>query len=179
LVENIGKYFILGSVLSSIVMPQFSLHPVWSLLNAVQMSGHLTLLSFPLSGNTANILNQILHIGRCDYFGQISDRSHMYSDTEAWSNSFESAGYTSTSFLRLFGSIWIYFLILGLHGLIVIVFNVTKLRENVRSSLDENLVGWLLKITQTSFWFDAVILLMAQSFFELLLCFVVGFESLK
>jgi sporulation protein YlmC with PRC-barrel domain len=35
LVESIGKYFILLSVLSSIVMPNLSLQPVWSFLNAV------------------------------------------------------------------------------------------------------------------------------------------------
>ena len=81
--------------------------------------------------------------------------------------------------MRIFGSIWIYFLILALHGLLVLVFNTTQLREKLRATLDENLMAWLLRITHTSIWFDALILLMAQSCFELMLCFVIGFDSVK
>jgi hypothetical protein len=46
-------------------------------------------------------------------------------------------------------------------------------------NLDENLMGWLLKITQASYWLDTLILLMAESFFELLICSIVGFYSVK
>ena len=46
-------------------------------------------------------------------------------------------------------------------------------------NLDENLMGWLLKITQASYWLDTLIILMAESFFELLICSIVGFYSVK
>lgn len=60
------------------------------------------------------------------------------------------------------GSIWIYFLILGLLGLLCLAFNTTKLRQIVSSTFDQRLLSWLLKLTEASFWFDAVILLMAK-----------------
>jgi len=40
-------------------------------------------------------------------------------------------------------------------------------------------MGWLLKITQASYWLDTFIILMAESFLELLICSIVGFYSVK
>ena len=70
-------------------------------------------------------------------------------------------------------------MILGLHGLLIVALNVTNLRKKVKENLDEDLMGWLLRISQTSYWFDALVFLMAESFFELLLCSVLGFFSVK
>lgn len=139
----------------------------------------MSLLSFPLTGNTIEILNQFLRIGRCDYFGDYLYSNERFSETDALSVSFQRAGYLSTTFLRLFGSIWVYFVIVCLHGLLVVALNVTKLRNRVKENLDEDLMGWLLKISQASYWFDTLIILMAESFLELLLCAVLGFFSVK
>lgn len=70
-------------------------------------------------------------------------------------------------------------MILALHGLLCLAFNATKLRKSVTFNLDESLMGWLLRITHTSLWFDAVILLMAKQCLELMLCFIIGFDSVK
>jgi hypothetical protein len=67
---------------------------------------------------------------------------------------------------------------LGIHGFIVFIFHVTGLRNRMEKDLDEYLLGWLFKITKTSYWLDVLLLLMAESLFEVLICTILGFASI-
>jgi hypothetical protein len=94
--------------------------------------------------------------------------------TDPWHEHFEFYNYKTSNFMLVFGSHWVYYLILIAHGILIALLYMTGFREEMIQEMNMYLVGTIIRFTSFDFWISAALLLMIETFYELIFDAIIG-----
>ena len=97
-----------------------------------------------------------------------------FSITDSWSKNFEFFNIKTSNFMLLLGSHWVYYLVLIVHGLLIACLYMTGFREEMILEMNVYLVGAVIRFTSFDFWISAALLLMIETFYELIFDAIIG-----
>ena len=108
----VGSAFVTLNILMNWIL-YIDVNDVWSMVNSFQISSKLPLFNFPISENNLLWFSAFRKISSFEYLPNewIYSESFAITKTETWSKSFDWMGYSSTNFMLLLSSQWLYYLV--------------------------------------------------------------------
>ena len=150
---------------------KLSLNTLFSAINSFQITAHMPLLQIPFSAKAYFIFDFLIKIVAFDIIEIHELVDLKLRPSEPWSWRVEWLGYGSSNFVENLGAILVIIFILLLQGIIVLLLQFCECSRRIKAC------GPIEKVFGSCLDYQgAVIRFFMETFFELLICAMVGFK---
>ena len=161
-------------IISNLVFAFFlklSLNTLFSAINSFQITAHMPLLEIPFSPKAYFVFDFLIKIVAFDIIEVHELVDLKLRPSEPWSWRFDWLGYGSSNFVENLGAILVIIFIMILEGTIVLLLQCCRCSKRIKACAPiEKVFGTCLDFQGT------VIRFFMETFFELLICTMVGFK---
>lgn len=99
-----------------------------------------------------------------------------FTDTNAWSKSFEWMGYRNCNFLEQLNTSWLYYGLMVFQGLVMVFSHYSGCRTVVVEEMIPEFMGWFVSMTDLELFTGLTMILLIETFYEMFLNSIMGLE---